>query len=102
MDARRSSTARPASESPRGRKPRAAAKRYGDFSGRAAAAVGGFRLFWGTAGRMLGVPEKPGSEGSRAVLNRQMLSRANQDPAARRWGRQSKTASPISTADRSS
>jgi hypothetical protein len=55
MDVRRSSAARPASESPRGRKPRAAAMRYGDLSGRAAAATSSFRLIFASAGPMLAV-----------------------------------------------
>lgn len=55
MDARRSYTARPASESPRGRKPRATTVRYGDLSERVAALLGTFDPFFAAAGLLLAV-----------------------------------------------
>ena len=55
MNARGSSPARPASESPRRRKPREASATYGDLSETASACVSGARVFWIAASRMQGI-----------------------------------------------
>ena len=55
MNARGSSPARPASESPRRRKPREASVTYGDLSETGSASVNGACVFWNAASRMQGI-----------------------------------------------
>ena len=98
MDARRPSAARPASESLRGRKPRATAMRYGDLIERPGAVTGCLCLFFVAAAGMLAVmARKAGCGEQHRRADAPDVRSADKSSTARPYGRSSKTA-PFSTA----